>query len=129
MATANKIDDLPPELLRKGRFDEIFYVALPNPQERKKIFEIHIKKRKQDCLQVDIDALPDKTDGYTWADIEGVVNESVENVYVEGTKPSLTTADLLECINNTHSLSEIMKDELEKMDKTYNDRKFKKASM
>jgi SpoVK/Ycf46/Vps4 family AAA+-type ATPase len=47
LATANKINDLPPELLRKGRFDEIFYVDFPNDEERKKIFEIHIGKRRK----------------------------------------------------------------------------------
>jgi SpoVK/Ycf46/Vps4 family AAA+-type ATPase len=127
VATANKITELPPELLRKGRFDEIFYVGLPNPEERKKIFEIRIEKRKQDYKQIDLDALVSQTDGYSGADIEGVVNESVESVFVKG-KPALTTEDVLEAIHNTHSLSEIMKDELGKMDKEYNDRKFKKAS-
>jgi SpoVK/Ycf46/Vps4 family AAA+-type ATPase len=128
VATANDITQLPPELMRKGRFDEIFYVPLPNPVEREKIFEIHIRKRrKQDADRIDIDALVSKTDGYTGADIEGVVSESVESVFVKGSA-ALTTEDVLECIGNTHSLSEIMKEPIEKMDKLYNDRKFKKAS-
>jgi len=127
VATANNITQLPPELMRKGRFDEIFYVPLPNPAERKKIFEIHINKRKQDVRKTNIDTLVSKTNGYTGADIEGVVGESVESVFIKG-NTVLTTEDVLECINNTHSLSEIMKDELETMDKLYNDRKFKKAS-
>lgn len=128
VATANKITELPPELLRKGRFDEIFYVPLPNPEERRKIFEIHLnKRRKPDVSRIDIAALVSETNGYSGADIEGVVNESVESVFVKG-NPGLTTDDVLEAIRNTHSLSEIMKDELGKMDKEYNDRKFKKAS-
>jgi SpoVK/Ycf46/Vps4 family AAA+-type ATPase len=128
VATANDITQLPPELMRKGRFDEIFYVSLPTPDERKKIFEIHINKRRpQDVSKIDINALVSKTDGYTGADIEGVVSESVESVFVKG-NPALTTGDILECIHNTHSLSEIMKEPIEKMDKLYNDRKFKKAS-
>ena len=128
VATANDITQLPPELMRKGRFDEIFYVPLPKPEERKKIFEIHLnKRRKNDAGSVDIDALVSKTDGYSGADIEGVVNESVENVFVKG-NTALKTADVLECIQNTHSLSEIMKEPLEKMDKLYQERKFKKAS-
>jgi len=128
VATANNITQLPPELLRKGRFDEIFYVPLPKPEERKMIFEIHInKRRKNDARQIDIDALVSQTNGYTGADIEGVVGESVESAYVKG-NTALTTKDILECIKNTHSLSEIMKDELESMDKLYQDRKFKKAS-
>jgi len=128
VATANDITQLPPELLRKGRFDEIFYVPLPKPEERKKIFDIHInKRRKQDAGQIDIDSLVSHTDGYSGADIEGVVNESVESVFVKG-NTALTTNEVLECIRNTHSLSEIMKEELEEMDNQYQERKFKKAS-
>lgn len=127
LATANDITKLPPELMRKGRFDEIFYVGLPNETERKKIFEIHIKKRKQDTRQIDIDALVSKTEGYSGADIEGVVSEGVESAFVNG-NPALTTEDVLECINGTHSLSVIMKDELKEMGEKYEKRKFKKAS-
>lgn len=128
VATANDITQLPPELLRKGRFDEIFYVPLPNPEERRKIFEIHLnKRRKADVKGINIDALVSQTEGYSGADIEGVVSESVENAFVKGRK-SLTTEDILSCIRNTHSLSEIMKEPLEKMAKLYEDRKFKKAS-
>lgn len=129
VATANDILKLPPELLRKGRFDEIFYVGLPNESERKRIFEIHIgKRRKQDLNQIDISKLVLETKGYSGADIEGVVKESVETVFAEG-KNSLTTEELLKVIKNTHSLSEIMKEPLEKMSKEYKNRKFKNASL
>ncbi|MBQ9479056.1 MAG: AAA family ATPase, partial [Selenomonadaceae bacterium] len=68
VATANNISILPPELLRKGRFDEIFYVDLPNEQERSKIFEIHINKRRpNDFANIDIKALVEKTKGYSGA--------------------------------------------------------------
>lgn len=128
VATANDITKLPPELMRKGRFDEIFYVPLPMPEERKMIFKIHInKRRKQDTSKIDIDVLVSQTEGYSGADIEGVVGESVESVFTKGNM-ALTTDDLLECIHNTHSLSEIMKEPLEKMDRMYQERKFKKAS-
>ena len=131
VATANDITKLPPELLRKGRFDEIFYVGLPNDSERKKIFEIHIKKRrknKSELKKIDFDKLVSKTHGYSGADIEGVVKESIENVYVAG-KDSLTTEDILDVINNTHSLSEILKEPLKKMSDEYEKRKFKNASI
>jgi SpoVK/Ycf46/Vps4 family AAA+-type ATPase len=128
LATANKITDLPPELLRKGRFDEIFYVSLPNREERKKIFEIHIKKRrKHDFNKIDVDTLATKSEGYSGADIEGVVNESVENVYVKGGN-TLTTDDVLECMRNTYPLEVIMKKEIDEMSESYEKRKFKKAS-
>lgn len=128
VATANDITQLPPELLRKGRFDEIFYVALPNPEERRKIFEIHLnKRRKADAAKINIGKLVEATDGYSGADIEGVVSESVESAFVKG-NGRLDTGDILDCIKTTHSLSEIMKEPLERMAKLYEDRKFKKAS-
>lgn len=129
VATANDIIKLPPELLRKGRFDEIFYVGLPSDNERKKIFEIHISKRRNMDLQdIDLGKLVSRTKGYSGADIEGVVKESIENVYAEG-KDKLTTEDILEAIKNTHSLSEIMKEPLKKMSEEYENRKFKNASL
>lgn len=128
VATANDITKLPPELLRKGRFDEIFYVPLPNEEERRKIFEIHISKRRpKDLKSIDIERLVSKTEGYSGADIEGVVSESVEASFVKG-RSALATDEILSCIEHTHSLSEIMKEPLEKMAKMYEDRKFKKAS-
>ena len=128
IATANDITKLPPELMRKGRFDEIFYVSLPNKTERRKIFEIHIsRRRKSDLNNIDLDKLVDKTEGYSGADIEGVVKDAVENVFADD-KMNLTTDYILTAIKNTHSLSEIMKDSLEKLSKEYQNRKFKNAS-
>ena len=128
LATANKIDSLPPELLRKGRFDETFYVDLPNLNERKKILEIHIKKRrKADINKISIDAIANKTEGYCGADLEGIVREAVESAFVKK-KSALTTADILEAVENTHSLSEIMKDSIDDMKKIYEKLKLKSAS-
>ena len=128
VATANDIAKMPPELMRKGRFDEIFYVGLPNEKERRKIFEIHIgKRRKNDLANIDISKLIKPTEGYSGADIEGVVRDSVEEAFAKD-KESVTTDDIMQAIKNTHSLSEIMKDSLEKMDKLYQERKFKNAS-
>lgn len=128
VATANKIDSLPPELLRKGRFDETFYVDLPNRPERKKILEIHIRKRRpQDLRRINLDKLADKTDGYCGADLEGIVRESIENAFVQK-KPALTTEEIIEAIENTHSLSEVMKDSIDDMKKIYETLKLKSAS-
>ena len=128
VATANDITKLPPELMRKGRFDEIFYVGLPQREERRKIFEIHIQKRRpQDLSKINIDALLDKTEGYSGADIEGVIRESVESAFA-AQKTELATDDILQVIANTHSLSEIMKEPIQKMEKEYQNRKFKNAS-
>lgn len=131
-ATANDISVLPPELLRKGRFDEVFYVDLPNKDERKKIFEIHIKKRREEDLESirgKFDELVEKTEGYCGADIEGVVKEAVERAFYEGNgKRSLTFEDILKVIDDTHSLSEIMANKITELKKSYEDKKLKKAS-
>lgn len=128
VATANDITQLPPELLRKGRFDEIFYVGLPNDTEREKIFRIHINKRRpQDLKNIKINDLVAKTDGFSGADIEGVVKDAVESAFADD-KSSIHTADISEAIRNTNSLSETMKDALTKMTKEYETRKFKNAS-
>lgn len=128
VATANDITKLPPELLRKGRFDEIFYVGLPNDEEREKIFRIHIaKRRKQDVNYIKISDLLSRTKGFSGADIEGVVKDAVEMAFAEG-QSSVQTQDILDAIRNTHSLSEIMKESIDKMADEYKKRKFKNAS-
>ena len=128
VATANDIMKLPPELMRKGRFDEIFYVKLPTKEERRKIFKIHIKKRRPgDLPGIDVGSLVDKTDGYSGADIEGVVKDGIESAYVKG-KPCVSTEDIRNAIGVTHSLKEIMKEDIDKLEKEYKERKFKCAS-
>lgn len=128
VATANDITKLPPELLRKGRFDEIFYVGLPKDDERSTIFKIHIAKRRKDDLKnIKIEELVAKTKGYSGADIEGVVREAVEYAFAEE-KEHLTTDDILNAIKDTNSLSVIMKESLDKMAKEYEARKLKNAS-
>ena len=128
VATANDIMKLPPELLRKGRFDEIFYVGLPNDEEREKIFRIHItKRRKQDIQNIQVSDLVVRTKGFSGADIEGVVKDAVEIAFSER-KESVQTQDIIDAIHNTHSLSEIMKESIDKMAEEYKKRKFKSAS-
>ena len=128
VATANNISILPPELLRKGRFDEIFYVALPNDKERAKIFNIHIaKRRSQDLHSIDVNSLVNKTKGYSGSDIEGIVKDAIEWAF-SSNKSNLSTDDIIHAINETHSLSEVMKDSIEKLAKLYKDLKFKSAS-
>lgn len=73
LATANNIENLPPELLRKGRFDEIFFVDLPTGPERRNIFEIHFKKRNRNPDRFDIQGLVEKTSGFTGAEIEQLI--------------------------------------------------------
>lgn len=128
VATANDISKMPPELLRKGRFDEIFYVDLPNEEERKKIFEIHIARRREaDLPGIDLNTLAKETNGYSGADIEGVVKDAVEDAFANG-KDKVELVDIKKAIKNTHSLTEIMKKSIEDMKKKYDECKFKNAS-
>lgn len=128
VATANNISHLPPELMRKGRFDEIFYVDFPNQSEREKIISLHIgKRRSSDLAKIDVAALARKMDGYCGADIESVVRDGIEATFVAG-KDHVTTEDLQAAIGRTHPISETMKDAIEEMDKTYKSKKFTNAS-
>lgn len=128
VATANDIMKLPPELMRKGRFDEIFYVQLPQKEEREKIFEIHIQKRRpQDLGKIDVRKLVGMTEGYSGADIEGVVKEAIENAFVQH-KTEVSTDDFVKAIESTHPLKEIMGESITKLEKEYKERKFKSAS-
>ncbi|WP_314655549.1 AAA family ATPase [uncultured Selenomonas sp.] len=128
VATANNISHLPPELMRKGRFDEIFYVDFPNQSEREKIISLHIgKRRSADLAKIDVAALARKMKGYCGADIESVVRDGVEAAFVAG-KAHVTTEDLQAAIGRTHPISETMKDAIEEMDKTYKSKKFTNAS-
>ena len=80
-----------------------------------------------DLNNIDISKLVDKTEGFSGADIEGVVKDAIEAAFSDD-KVSIQTTEIVEAIQNTHSLSEIMKDVLEKMKKEYETRKFKNAS-
>lgn len=130
VATANDVSKLPPELLRKGRFDEVFYVDLPNERERQDIFSIHIRKRRPEDIEgksLDLAQLARETAGYSGADIEGAVREAIETAFIRQ-KDKLTMDILLETVKNTASLSKTMKKSIEEMAKIYKDINFKSAS-
>ncbi|MEE8574964.1 MAG: AAA family ATPase, partial [Thermodesulfobacteriota bacterium] len=84
LATANDISQLPPELLRKGRLDEIFFVDLPNFEERRQIFCLHIFKRNRDADKFDLDSLSEAADGFSGAEIEeAVISALYDAFYLE----------------------------------------------
>lgn len=96
IATANNIN-LPPEFLRKGRFDEIFYVDLPNSEERKEIFKIQIKKHKRKPEDFDIEKLSEKSEEYNGAEIEECIVSSMFRAWNDGKRP-YTTEDIIEAM-------------------------------
>ncbi|MHC6201655.1 AAA family ATPase [Breznakiellaceae bacterium SP9] len=127
VATSNDISSLPPEFLRKGRFDELFLVDLPGPEERRRIFDIHLGKRGKLTDQVDVLKLLKDTEGYSGADIESLVKETVEAAFISDDK-SITTEKLKKTIEKTKSISVTLKDKIKTLKEAYEKFDFKKAS-
>lgn len=118
VATANDISMLPPELLRKGRFDEIFFVDLPSEADRKIIFNIHLANALKDTNQkpedFGLDKLAKESKGFNGAEIEGCVKEAKFAAYTENqNEPRLQIIHLLDAIKDTVPLSKTMKDQIE----------------
>lgn len=98
VATANNVHNLAPEMVRPGRWDKLMFAGLPNSNERKKIFEIHLKKRKFDYTEIDIEHLAKVTDTYTGVEIEQVVKDAIVLAFNNGKIP-LTTNLLVAAAN------------------------------
>lgn len=113
IATANNLSQLPPELMRKGRFDEIFFVDLPGAEEREAILGIHLRKRKRDKGQYDMPELVAATEGFSGAEIEQAVISGLFSAFAE--KTECTTAHLLAAIRGTQPLSVVMGEHVERL--------------
>ena len=111
IATSNAIDQLPPELTRKGRFDEIFFIDLPTKDERKDILSIHLKKRKRDPAAFDLEHLAAASDGFTGAEIEQVVVAALYTAFSRHVE--LSTTILAEELRATKPLSVTRREEIE----------------
>ncbi|MFJ7970055.1 AAA family ATPase [Psychrobacillus sp. NPDC096389] len=127
VATANDISKMPPEFLRKGRFDELFFVDLPNGEERRKILEIHLKKRGKWTKDIDSIALIKETEGFNGADLEAVVKDTIENAFIDG-RQTVTTADMQKSIKDTKSISSTLKDKISQIKETISKIDIKPAS-
>jgi DNA polymerase III delta prime subunit len=113
VATANDISQIPPELLRKGRFDEIFFVDLPNAQERSSILQIHLLQRKQVPEQLNLQALVEALDGFSGAEIEqAVIAGLYKALYV---KQPLDTELMLQQIRSMIPLSVSRRENLQQL--------------
>jgi len=109
------IELLPPEVLRKGRFDQIFFVTLPNAQERRAIFSIHLKKNGADLRQFNLDVLIKVTEGFNGAEIEQVVNGAMIEAFNTG-RP-LSEHDVVISAGNIVPLSTTMREEIGRMER------------
>ncbi len=111
IATANDIEALPPELLRKGRFDEIFFVDLPSLEARSAIVEIHLKKRRRDPAKFDIAVLAAASDGFSGAEIEQAIISAMHEAFAA--KTELTTEHIVEAMKSSPPLSVTMAEKVQ----------------
>jgi SpoVK/Ycf46/Vps4 family AAA+-type ATPase len=111
IATANDIEALPPELLRKGRFDEIFFVGLPNLEARTQITSIHLKKRKRDPAHFDVASIAEASAGYSGAEIEQAIIAALNDAFAAHTQ--LATHHILDALKGSPPLSVTMSEKLE----------------
>jgi ATP-dependent 26S proteasome regulatory subunit len=109
-ATCNNVTVLPPELIRKGRFDELFFVDLPNSAERKQIFSIQLTKRKRNPADYDLDRVAAAAQGFSGAEIESVVQTALYAAFSR--KQELKTEDLLTALSSTVPLSTTRAEEI-----------------
>ena len=113
VATANQIANLPPELLRKGRFDEIFFIDLPAAPERREILDIHLRKRRRDPARFDLAALDAATEGFSGAELEQAVVAGLYEAFAEGGE--LSQAHLARAVAESLPLSTTMREEIHRL--------------
>jgi SpoVK/Ycf46/Vps4 family AAA+-type ATPase len=110
MATANRVERLPGEFLRKGRFDEIFFVDLPNAEERADIFKIHLSKRRSDLDRFDIEQLAKVAEGFSGAEIEQALIASMYEAFAQDRE--FTQLDIIAAVKSTLPLSRTMTEQV-----------------
>jgi ATP-dependent 26S proteasome regulatory subunit len=110
MATANRVERLPGEFLRKGRFDEIFFVDLPTPQEREDIFNIHLAKRRSDTSRFDLEQLAKVSEGFSGAEIEQAIIAAMYDAFAQDRE--FTQLDIIAAIKSTLPLSRTMTEQV-----------------
>jgi len=113
VATANDISQLPPELLRKGRLDEIFFVDLPAANERKEIFKIHIAKRRRDPSKFDLEALASASAEFSGAEIEEAVNSALYDAFYA--RAELATENIQTSLSQTVPLARTMDEQINRL--------------
>lgn len=110
MATANRVERLPGEFLRKGRFDEIFFVDLPNEQERTDIFQIHLSKRRRDSNRFDLPQLAKVSEGFSGAEIEQAIIAAMYEAFAQDRE--FSQLDIIAAIKSTLPLSKTMSEQV-----------------
>lgn len=112
IATANNVEVLPPELMRQGRFDEVFFVDLPTQEERMEIFRIHLARRKRTPDRFDLATLASEAEGFSGAEIEQALISALYDAFDH--KHDLGQDDILAALRATQPLSVLMSEEIER---------------
>jgi SpoVK/Ycf46/Vps4 family AAA+-type ATPase len=113
VATANDVTQLPPELLRKGRFDEMFFCDLPNEREREQIFSIHLHKKNRKPKRFHVETLVKESDGFTGAEIEEAIVSAMFDAFDKGEE--VQTDDIRAALAETVPLSQTANEKIEKL--------------
>jgi SpoVK/Ycf46/Vps4 family AAA+-type ATPase len=124
IATANNIQLLPPELLRKGRFDEIFFIDLPSCEERRQIVTIHVAKRLKTgrtLEEFDTEGIADETPAFSGAEIEQAVVSAMYDAFDDDGRP-FTTEDVLKAVRETFPLAVTMREQIDDLREWAEDR-------
>jgi SpoVK/Ycf46/Vps4 family AAA+-type ATPase len=114
VATANNISALPPELLRKGRFDEVFFLDLPTEEERKQIFAVQLQKVKRPLQLYDLDALAKASEFFVGAEIENAIIDAMYQAFYDAQRP-MVTADILMSLTKLIPLAESQREAVAKL--------------
>jgi SpoVK/Ycf46/Vps4 family AAA+-type ATPase len=113
VATANNIHSLPPELLRKGRFDEIFFINLPNYSERKQILKVHLQRFRPETLDFDIDRIAEIAEDFSGAELEQAIIEGMYSAFNQNR--DLATEDIVVAVKNTFPLASTAREQINYM--------------
>ena len=113
VATANNIHALPPELVRKGRLDEIFFVDLPNEENRASILSIHLSRRNQDLANFDVAAIAAAAAGFSGSEIEQAVVAALYAAHAQ--RKELATEHILDELQMTRPLSVVMREQISEL--------------
>jgi SpoVK/Ycf46/Vps4 family AAA+-type ATPase len=116
LATANDVERLPPEFLRKGRFDEVFFLDLPTAREREQILEVHLARRGMTMVRqrFDLPGVVRATEGFVGAELEAVVKDALFPAFMDG-KRELETADLLAAAGDMVPLARSHRERIERL--------------
>ena len=113
VATANAVQQLPPELLRKGRLDDVFFVDLPRSMERAEIFSIHLRRLNRDPAKFALRELVSSSEGYSGAEVEQAIISAMHDSFAENREVS--TEDIVKALSSTVPLSSTMREKIQEI--------------